>query len=281
MTKHDMLPFKMIVERGRLVPAESYDAERLDTWRNGTRVNVIFARDGGRVMERKWWAILNRAVKECKTPWKTANEASEAIKLAIGVVNLTKTVGGEFMAYPKSLTELEDPELDEAVEQMVDVVHRITGVDPEEWKKQVSHIRDEKSSDTPADDNGSGDATTPGEVAAGQSEPADEAEAGAGDIEARDEPDASPASDQSNGQALLIRIYQTMQDCVGPSVEDFNQAFKIFDAELATAPDDIKRKAENIRTSLEFCCGEKPMRTKLQARSYLAGIIGVEERELD
>lgn len=196
MTKHDMLPFKMIVERGRLVPAEAYDAERLDTWRNGTKVNVTFVRDGGRVMERKWWGILNRAVKECKTPWKTANEASEAIKLAIGVVNLTKTVGGDFLAYPKSLTELEDPELDEAVEQMVNVVHRITGVDPEEWKKQVSHIRDEKSSDTPPDDNGSDDAPSPGDtVAADQSEPAEEA----------DEEEDAPASEQekpSNGSAV-------------------------------------------------------------------------------
>jgi hypothetical protein len=201
MTKHDMLPFKMIIERGRLVPAEPYDAERLDTWRNGTRVNVIFARDGGRVMERKWWAICNRAVKECKTPWKTANEASEAIKLAIGVVNLTKTVGGEFMAYPKSLTELEDPELDEAVEQMVNVVHRITGVDPEEWKKQVSHIRDEKSSDTPADDNGSDGSPSPGQTVAADSSATsenqnpDEAASEAGDVETQEEPDVSSASD--------------------------------------------------------------------------------------
>lgn len=56
-------------------------------------------------------------------------------------------------------------------------------------------FQDHQSSDTPADDNGSDDAPTPGQVAAGQSEPADEAEAGAGDIEARDEPDASPASE--------------------------------------------------------------------------------------
>ena len=109
----------------------------------------------------------------------------------------------------------------------------------------------------------------------------DEAASEAGDIEAADGQSASPASEQSSGQQLLIRVYQTMQDCVGPSVEDFNQAFKIFDADLAGASDDIKRKAENIRASLEFCCGEKPMRTKLQARAYLAGIIGVEERELD
>ena len=159
MGKHETLPFKMTVERGKLIPATPYDAERLDTWRNGTAVNVTFIRDGGRVMERKWWAILNRAVKECKTPWKTAAEASEAIKLAIGVVNLTKTVGGEFMAYPKSLTELDDPDLDEAVQQMIDVVHHVTGVDPEEWKKQVAHIRDDQSSDTPSpSDEGSGEA---------------------------------------------------------------------------------------------------------------------------
>lgn len=202
MTKHDMLPFKMIVERGRLVPAEPYDAERLDTWRNGTRVNVIFARDGGRVMERKWWAILNRAVKECKTPWKTANEASEAIKLAIGVVNLSKTVGGAFMQYPKSLTELDDPDLDDAVMQMIDVIHHITGVDPDEWKKQVSHIRDEKSSDTPADDTGSdGKSPSPESTVAAdnsatsETQNPDEAASEAGDVETQEEPDVSPASD--------------------------------------------------------------------------------------
>lgn len=213
MTKHDMLPFKMVVDRGRLVPAEPYDAERLDTWRNGTKVNVTFVRDGGRVMERKWWAILNRAVKECGTPWKTANEASEAIKLAIGVVNLTKTVGGDFLAYPKSLTELEDPELDEAVEQMIDVVHRITGVDPAEWKKQVSHIRDDKSSDTPSpsDDNGSdGKSPSPeSTVAAAQSEPADEAEAEAGDNEAQEEPDASSASEPIRSRADCLKAFMT------------------------------------------------------------------------
>lgn len=53
-----------------------------------------------------------------------------------------------------------------------------------------------QSSDTPTDDNGSDGSPSPDQtVAADQSEPADEAEAGAGDIEARDEPDASPASD--------------------------------------------------------------------------------------
>lgn len=145
-------------------------------------------------------------------------------------------------------------------------------------------FQDYQSSDTPSpsDDNGSdGKSPSPeSTVAAELSEPADEADEEAGDIEAQEEPDASSASESISDQQFLIRVYETMQDCVGPSVEDFNQAFKIFADELSSASDEVKRKAENIRASLEFCCGEKPMRTKLQARSYLAGIIGVDEKEL-
>lgn len=210
MGKHETLPFKMTVERGKLVPADAHDAERLDTWRNGTPVNVTFVRDGGRVMERKWWAVLNRAVKECKTPWKTAAEASEAIKLAIGVVNLTKTVGGEFMAYPKSLTELDDPDLDEAVRQMMDVVHHVTGVDPEEWKKQVAHIRDDEPSDnpTPSDEQGSGGVPS-STVAADNSEPAS-----GGPVEEGDNPgeSAAPSSELSDDHRAKLFMLEECAD---------------------------------------------------------------------
>ncbi|MFU0503601.1 recombinase RecT [Pseudaminobacter sp. NGMCC 1.201702] len=120
-----------------------------------------------------------------------------------------------------------------------------------------------------------------GDPAADSSAPTgDEGEAG--QIEAEDGPAASSVSpDLSDEQVLLLRIFRTMQDCVGPSVEDFNQAFKIFDADLADASETVKRKAETIRTSLEFCCGDNPKRTKLQARTYLAGVIGVDETGLD
>lgn len=66
-----------------------------------------------------------------------------------------------------------------------------------------------QSSDAPSDDNGSDDAPTPGEVAANPSEPADEAEAGAGDIEARDEPDASPASEPVRTRADCLKAFMT------------------------------------------------------------------------
>lgn len=149
MTKHEFPPFNMVIENGRLVPATPYDQERLLSFTRGTKVKVRFTEEKDRVLVRKWWAILGLVIKQCKTPWKTKEEASEAVKLALGIVNLTKTVKGDFLAYPKSLTELEDPELQDAVEQMTELLSRITGVDVETLKKETAHIQPER--DEPQD----------------------------------------------------------------------------------------------------------------------------------
>lgn len=143
MTKHEFPPFNMIIENGRLVPATPYDAERLDSFRRGTKVRVRFTEEKDRILVRKWWAILGLVIKQCDTPWKTKEEASEAVKLALGIVNLSKTVGGEYMAYPKSLTDLEDPELQDAVDNMTELLSRLTGVDVETLKKETANIRPE------------------------------------------------------------------------------------------------------------------------------------------
>lgn len=282
MGKHEAPPFRMVIEGGRMVPATAYDQERLESYRRGTKVNVRLTEEKDRVLVRKWWAIIGKAVKECATPWKTRDEASEAIKLSLGIVNLSKTVAGDWMQYPKSLTELTDPELVEAVEGMAAIIQRITGVDPDDWKKEIAHVGEDEPSeaDAPADDGGSGDGDASTNSAADLSDAGNGVDEGAEDIEAREEPGASSAPEPNADKALLVRVYLVMQDCVGPSVEDFNHAFKIFDADLAEASDTVKRKAETIRVSLEFCCGDNPKRTKLQARSYLAGVIGVDEAEL-
>jgi hypothetical protein len=140
MSKHEAPPFRMVVERGKLVPATAYDAERLDTYRRGTKVFVRFTEEKDRIFVRKWWAVLSLVVEQCDVPWQNKEQASEAIKLALGIVNLTKTVGGDYLAYPKSLTELTDPELVEAVEQMMELVQRISGVDPETLGKEIADV---------------------------------------------------------------------------------------------------------------------------------------------
>ena len=143
MSKAEMPVFSMVIENGRLVPATPCDQERLDSFRRGTKVRVRFTEEKDRILVRKWWAILGLVVKQCPVPWKTKEEASEAVKLALGIVNITKTIGGDFLAYPKSLTDLEDPELQDAVEQMTELLSRITGVDVETLKKETAHIQPE------------------------------------------------------------------------------------------------------------------------------------------
>lgn len=145
MSKTDYPPLRMTIEGGRLVPAGPFDAERLNSYRRGTVVFVRFTEEKDRVLIRKWFAVLGLVLKQCETPWKTRDEAHEAIKLALGIVNLSKTVGGQFMQYPKSLTELDDPELQEALESMIELLSRMTGVDVATLRKETAHVDEEPS----------------------------------------------------------------------------------------------------------------------------------------
>ena len=173
MTKGDFPALRMLVEGGRLVPAGQFDQERLNSYRRGTVVYVRFTEEKDRVLVKKWWAVLGLVVKQCQTPWKTKEEASEAIKLALGIVNLSKTVGGQFMQYPKSLKDLDDPELQEALDQMTELLSRITGVDVSTLRKEATaaagadekpspHIDQEPVSEPPSEPAGA-TATSPPE----------------------------------------------------------------------------------------------------------------------
>src|SRR5690606_8783122 len=136
MSKSDAPALRLIVERGpRLVPASAFDAERLDTYQVGRVIRLTPVEEADRKDIRRWWAILNRAAKDAKTPWRTPAQASEAIKLALGIVEYGKTVNGQFMQWPKSLKELDDQELADAVRDMAAIVREITGVDPLDWNK--------------------------------------------------------------------------------------------------------------------------------------------------
>jgi len=212
MTKHEAPPFKMVVEAGRLVPATPFDAERLDTYRRGTRISVRFTEEKDRVLVRKWWAVIGRAVKECKTPWKTRDEASEAIKLALGIVNLSKTVTGKFMQYPKSLTELTDPELDEAVMQMMEIIHHITGVDPDEWKKQIGDIgQDDQENTEPSDATHAGSDAGSSDGAPSGAASALPAKAGVepGESLPSSQDEETPGSEPINGYKRML-----MEECI-------------------------------------------------------------------
>jgi len=308
MGKHEPPPFKMVIERGKLVPATPYDAERLDGYRNGVRVNVRFTEDRDRVMVRKWWAVIGRAVKECKTPWQNKEQASEAIKLALGIVNLSKTVGGAWLQYPKSLTEIEDPELTEAVERMIDVIYNVTGVDASVWRKHVENIRDEETpSDAPPSDGEGSDGNSPGPadnaVAAANSEmppPAGETirstqdgsmeaapETGQSTVGAASHQPEPPAADQEGGDnpgeaAPPSDLIALKRECISkfltaatdPSVPDAKdrQETVVFakDAWKASLPTEADFVKACFETTLKVVRGELK---EAVARRYLEGLL--------
>jgi len=172
MSKSDAPALRLIVERGpRLVPASAFDAERLDTYQVGRVIRLTPVEEADRKDIRRWWAILNRAVKDAKTPWRTPAQASEAIKLALGIVEYGKTVNGKFMQWPKSLKELDDQELATAVRDMAAIVREITGVDPLDWNKESSDVgcdeQEKPETDAPSPHSGlGGSGATPRSAAA-------------------------------------------------------------------------------------------------------------------
>lgn len=147
MNKHMPPPMKMKVERGRLIPVTSYDAERLDSYRVGSTVSVRFTADRMRPLERKYRAILGKVIKECKTPWSNAEAAHQALKLACGYVNVGRTMSGEFMQWPRSLVDFDDKEMEDYFESVLALLHSMTGVDPETLRNETADVADDEPHD--------------------------------------------------------------------------------------------------------------------------------------
>lgn len=177
-----------------LVPISAFDAERLESWSINRVVGVQIAEDGNRPGVKKWWAIINRAVKDSPTPWKNPTQASEAIKLAIGVSHVFKSANGDYIAAPRSLVELTDAEIEDAVIEMKDLLFRITGVDPDAWRSETADTGPDHSqmssaqAPDPAEEAGS-DTRTPGPPAT-QGVAPDQSQT------------PSPTSSQANGAGL-------------------------------------------------------------------------------
>lgn len=147
MGSADKTPFRMTIDKGRMSPASAFDQERLDAYRNGTQIYVTLYQGRNMKLQRKFFAIVGKAVKDCKTPWQNVDEATDALKLALGVSRLGKTVNGQWFNTPGSLTDLDEPEFVEFYENAVALLQKITGVDPETLGKQSADTGDDEDFD--------------------------------------------------------------------------------------------------------------------------------------
>lgn len=266
MSKGDFPALRMIVEGNRLVPASQFDAERLNSYRRGTVVFCRFTEEKDRVLVRKWWAILGMVVKQCETPWKTKEEASEAVKLALGIVNLSKTTQDKYMQYPKSLTELDDPEMQDALEQMIALLSRMTHVDVDILRKETSHIDEQNTHSDPAQPPAVSDTGEPARSLD---------EAGASTAPSLD----APASND-NCADLLARYAKEILSKAGSGASGTeianvkNRLMKDFEG----FPADALEKIEHITNEARRVFNGK---TKLaEAIDNVAGLIGVDAEKI-
>jgi hypothetical protein len=232
---------------------------------------------------RRWWAILNRAVKDTKTPWRTATQASEAIKLALGIVEYGKTVGGQFMQWPKSLKELDDEELAEAVRDMAALLHRMTGVDPLEWNRESADVGQdeaEQPEQSAPDDTGSG--SSGDETPPAQNSAAADQSASAADQEDGAEPGGASAGDDTPSSDLDGVKRMLMEECADNMLRDAFSEPKDQQAEKVDKLERIFLEPQNLGSHPHFVklCAETARRIigkpqeRGRAREYLMGKIG-------
>lgn len=141
--------YRMIVRTGRLLPAGPIDEERLMTYADGTEIECVFKSVRNGVLIRKLYAVVGLAVKQCPTPFETADEAIQAMKDALGIVEFGPNVRGNSLRYLRSLNDLDQPELEEFLEGCWAILHKLTGVDPLTLRKEAGDIisRDTASPD--------------------------------------------------------------------------------------------------------------------------------------
>lgn len=133
--------WRVIVQPGRLVAADAYTEEQLDIYPHGTVLECRMAREKTtwrKAKERRFWAILGKAIKTCNTPWKNTEEASDALKLQLGVVDPGATIAGDVISYPAKTGSLDDTEYAIFYEGAMALLTKVTGVDPETLGREAN-----------------------------------------------------------------------------------------------------------------------------------------------
>lgn len=187
--KTDFPPFRMEIIGGRLSPKTQFDAERLDSFSARRELQVYITQEPNRALQRKFFAVLNKVVKECRTPWRNATQASDALKIAWGHLNRFRKVDGTWGYSPKSLNDFDDDDFQQFFDDSMATLEAMTGVDPLTLKAESA------STDAPDDIQSDAEQPRPAEEASPESPPAD-VEAGSPN------PSSEPASEIQESEGL-------------------------------------------------------------------------------
>ncbi|WP_113154910.1 hypothetical protein [Nitratireductor sp. OM-1] len=273
MAKQDHPTLEFVVERGRLSPADPYVAEVLDTYRNGDKLTVTLNQKRSLPLLKKYWVVLRDVVENAKTPWESANEASDALKLALGVTDISKTIKGQWFIRPGSISfaSMDEGEFRPFFEKAMAALSEVTGIDPDALRKRYDHIPEHSSpAESPTGDGSGALVATNSDRSAAENSPATADEAGSQDM---GESESEPASVDPDWLKTFAKAI------IGAIGEDevvvVNQSKGLFVEGLS---DEVRAKAKSITNYARACC-----RNEIElddCRATIAGVVGCEEKDL-
>lgn len=289
--KHETPSFRMIVQDGHLVPAAAWDQERLSTYRNRSTVNVHITQQKNRKLERKYWSILGRVVAQCPVHQRTAEDLHKAIRLKLGIVDAYWTIDGRLRVEVKSTSTMEDQEYTAFYEEAMALLEDITGVNPETLSAESADVGEDEDPETPVAPHAAGEGSdgdpqaTPPATHVVAAEPSLSPESGeeAGTPEAREEPDAAPASNSlsADDRTWLIQTAKMLWAATGVGEQDVlkNQMAGIREnLTPATISKAVRDKANAVNAKCKLVCfGEASAADTL---ALIAGIAGCEPKDL-
>lgn len=139
----ELPPLRMVRKGMSLVPADAFSEEMLDGIRHNAPVDVHWTYELVNPKRKKFWAVLNNVIKNCRTPWTNSKAAANALKNHLGVVDESTDIRGGTIRYPASTNDLTDEEFDVFYLGAMAVLHRITGIDPESLRREAPRVMDE------------------------------------------------------------------------------------------------------------------------------------------
>lgn len=116
-----------------LAPSHAIDAEALDAYSFGAEVEVTIRQRRSPPHHRFFFATLGRLVASGAVPFETTDEFLSALKMACGITELRKGVGGVPYIVPGSISfaAKDEPAFKAFREKAFDLIRRHYGVEPE------------------------------------------------------------------------------------------------------------------------------------------------------
>lgn len=140
----ELPPIRMVRKGMSLVPADAFSEEMLDAIRTNAPIDVSWTYELTNPKRKKFWAVLNNVIKNCRTPWTNSKAAADSLKHHLGVIDQFATMRGDPVKYPGSTLDLTDEEFDVFYEGAMATLHRITGIDPEGLRRSSAKVQGER-----------------------------------------------------------------------------------------------------------------------------------------